>query len=114
MLVDLIGLAMDVMCVCTVNLDTCLTVANLSYEILLTELCSASWRSSFQYTHLPPHHFSCLLQQKLLAIVEHNFEVLQRGALIQLPTKKATTSNCQEHEGELLKLYRFECEQLIC
>ena len=39
---------------------------------------------------------------------------MREGAMIQLPTKKATTSTCQEHEGELLKLYCFECEQLIC
>ena len=39
---------------------------------------------------------------------------MREGAMIQLPTNKAPTSTCQEHEGELLKLYCFECEQLIC
>ena len=39
---------------------------------------------------------------------------MREGAMIQLPTNKAPNSTCQEHEGELLKLYCFECEQLIC
>ena len=39
---------------------------------------------------------------------------MREGATIQLPIKKAPTSACQEHGGELLKLYCFECEQLIC
>ena len=39
---------------------------------------------------------------------------MREGAPIQLPIRKAPTSACQEHEGELLKLYCFECEQLIC
>ena len=39
---------------------------------------------------------------------------MREGATIQLPIKKAPTSICQEHEGELLKLYCFDCEQLIC
>ena len=39
---------------------------------------------------------------------------LREGTLVQLPTKKAPTSTCEKHEGELQKLYCFECEQLIC
>ena len=39
---------------------------------------------------------------------------MREGAMIQLPIKKAPTSACQEHEGELLKLYCFQCKQLIC
>ena len=39
---------------------------------------------------------------------------LREGTLIQLPTKKAPTSTCEKHEGELRKLYCFKCEQLIC
>ena len=39
---------------------------------------------------------------------------LKEGTRIQLPTKKAPTSTCEKHEGELRKLYCFECEQLIC
>ena len=42
------------------------------------------------------------------------FSEMKEGILSRLPIKKATTSTCQEHEGELLKLYCFECEQLIC
>ena len=33
---------------------------------------------------------------------------------IRLPTMKSSTATCQKHEGEPVKLYCFECEQLIC
>ena len=39
---------------------------------------------------------------------------MREGAMIQLPIKKPPASTFLEHEGELLKLYCFECEQLIC
>ena len=39
---------------------------------------------------------------------------MREGAMIQLPIKKPPASTCREHEGELMKLYCFECEQLIC
>ena len=39
---------------------------------------------------------------------------MREGALIKLPAKKSLSSNCQEHEGELRKLYCFKCEQFIC
>ena len=39
---------------------------------------------------------------------------MREGAMIQLPIRKAPSYACQEHEGEVLKLYCFECEQLIC
>ena len=39
---------------------------------------------------------------------------LREGTRIQLPKKKAPTSTCEKHEGELRKLYCFECKQLIC
>ena len=39
---------------------------------------------------------------------------MRGGVSIQLATKKTPTSSCPEHDGELLKLYCFECQQLIC
>ena len=38
---------------------------------------------------------------------------MKEESLIQLPTKKPPTSTCKKHGGEM-KLYCFECEQLIC
>ena len=39
---------------------------------------------------------------------------MREGMWIRLPTMKSSTATCQKHEGELVKLYCFECEQLIC
>ena len=57
------------------------------------------------------------LHETIKILTEHKtipISKMREGALIQLLIKKAPTSTCQEHEGELLKLYCFECEQLIC
>ena len=39
---------------------------------------------------------------------------MREKALTQLPTKKPPTSSCQKHDGELLKFFCSNCEQLIC
>ena len=38
---------------------------------------------------------------------------MKEGALVRLPPKNPPTSTCKKHDGEL-KLYCFQCEQLIC
>ena len=38
---------------------------------------------------------------------------MRGGALIQPPMKNPSTSTCKKHKEEM-KLYCFECEQLIC
>ena len=39
---------------------------------------------------------------------------MREKALTQLPTKKNPTSSCHKHDGELLKFFCSNCEQLIC
>ena len=39
---------------------------------------------------------------------------MREKVLTQLPTKKNPTSSCHKHDGELLKFFCSNCEQLIC
>jgi len=61
---------------------------------------------------------SCTNAHKKMKVFEGHKTVpiseMREGAMIQLPIRKAPSYTCQEHGGELLKLYCFDCEQLIC
>ena len=88
-----------------------------SNEIACQSCSSGGKASSFCHTC----GFVCTscanLHKTIKILMEHKtipISEMREGATIQLPIKKAPTSICQEHEGELLKLYCFDCEQLIC
>ena len=61
---------------------------------------------------------SCTNAHKKMKVFEGHkttsISEMWEGASIRLSTKKTLISTCPEHDGELLKLYCFECKQLIC
>ena len=86
-----------------------ITCQNCSSEAKAVSFCHTC--SMFICASCTDHH------KTMRAFASHetiSVSSLREGTRIQLPTKKAPTSTCEKHEGELRKLYCFECEQLIC
>ena len=86
-----------------------ITCQNCSSEAKAISFCHTC--SMFICASCTDHH------KTMRAFASHetiSVSSLREGTRIQLPTKKAPTSTCEKHEGELRKLYCFECEQLIC
>ena len=79
--------------------------------------CSEAKATSFCHTCSMFICASCTDAHRKMRVFEGHKTVpiceMREGALIQLPTKNPPTSTCKKHKGEM-KLYCFECEQLIC
>ena len=75
--------------------------------------CSKAKATSFCHTCYMFICTSCTNAHMEMKVFEGHKTVpiseMKKGPLVQLPTKNPPTSTCKKHDGELLKLYCFEC-----
>ena len=80
--------------------------------------CSEAMATSFCHICSMFICASCTNAHKKMKVFEGHkttsISEMREGASIRLSTKKTLISTCPQHDGELLKLYCFECKQLIC
>ena len=80
--------------------------------------CSKAKATSFCHTCYMFICTSCTNAHMEMKVFEGHKTVpiseMKKGPLVQLPPKNPPTSTCKKHDGEVLKLYCFECEKFIC
>ena len=97
-------------------IDVYHTMKKAESDVIACQNCSEAKATSFCHT-CGFICASCTNDHKKKKVYEGHKIVpiskMREGTLIELPTKKAPTLTCKKHKGEM-KLYCFECEQLIC
>ena len=98
-------------------IEVCEILKKVDNNEIACQSCSEAKATSFCHTCSMFICGSCTNAHKKMKIFEGHKTVsisdMRGGALIQLPTRNPPTSTCKKHKGEM-KLYCFECEQLIC
>ena len=98
-------------------IEVCEILKKAKSNKITCQNCSESKATSFCHTCSMFICVNCTSAHSKMKVFEGHKTVpiyeMKERSLIQLPTKKPPTSTCKKHEEEM-KLYCFECEQLIC
>ena len=96
-------------------IEVCEILKKAESNEIACQSCSEAKATSFCHTCSMFICANCTNAHKKMKVFESHKTIaiseLREGALIQLPTKNSPT--CKKHKGEM-KLYCFQCEQLIC